>query len=165
MIERQAKNSIKCISNSMGNKVEDLELIKQVIVDFFKDLLGSSLSQGRDLDTRLSELSPLQLTASSKELLQKEDTKIEIRQSMFSMGNEKAPGPDGFTTYFFKKAWAIVKEDIIKAVKSFFSARKLLGEVNSTIIALVPKVVNPSNIAEYRPITCSMFYINISLRH
>ena len=35
----------------------------------------------------------------------------------------------------------------------------LLSEVNSTLIALVPKVLKPSNVAEFRPIAyCNIIY-------
>ncbi|GJT71612.1 hypothetical protein Tco_1030898 [Tanacetum coccineum] len=44
----------------------------------------------------------------------------EIRTAMFSIGNDKAPGPDGFTFVFFKKAWDVVGNDVCKAVQFFF---------------------------------------------
>ncbi|GJU93138.1 sodium/hydrogen exchanger 6 [Tanacetum coccineum] len=34
-------------------------------------------------------------------------TDIEVKNVNFSMGDNKAPGPDGFTTAFFKKAWDV----------------------------------------------------------
>lgn len=55
------------------------------------------------------------------------------------MRNNKAPGLDGFTVEFFKKAWPIVGGDVIFAIKSFFESGMLLKEVNGTIITLVPK--------------------------
>lgn len=33
---------------------------------------------------------------------------VEIKTAMISIGNDKAPGPDGFTSVFFKKTWDIV---------------------------------------------------------
>ncbi|GKD07654.1 hypothetical protein Tco_1187339, partial [Tanacetum coccineum] len=54
----------------------------------------------------------------------------------------KAPGPDGFTTAFFKKAWDMVGGDITWAIQDFFSNGKLLKELNHTIISLIPKIIN-----------------------
>ncbi len=102
---------------------------------------------------KVSALMPNQLSDESKLFLQKEVTEAEIKATMFSLGNEKAPGPDGFTAYFFKKSWSIIGRDVCHAVKSFFQSGSLLKEVNSTIITLVPKVQNPSKVAEFRPIT------------
>nr|GEX26878.1 hypothetical protein [Tanacetum cinerariifolium] len=48
----------------------------------------------------------------------------EIKNAMFSMDNEKAPGPDGYTTAFFKEAWDIVEDDIVEAVREFFTNGK-----------------------------------------
>ena len=102
---------------------------------------------------KVSALMPNQLSDESKLFLQKEVTEAEIKATMFSLGNEKAPGPDGFTAYFFKKSWSIIGRDVCHAVKSFFQSGSLLKEVNSTIITLVPKVQNPSKVAEFKPIT------------
>ena len=55
---------------------------------------------------------------------------------------------------FFKHAWHIVKLDFVAAIASFFRSGKLLAEVNSTLITLVPKIPNPSTVADFRPIAC-----------
>lgn len=46
---------------------------------------------------------------------------------MFSLGNDKAPGPDGFTAYFFKRSWSIIGQEVVKAIQSFFQTGRLLG--------------------------------------
>ncbi|GKD28037.1 hypothetical protein Tco_1234251 [Tanacetum coccineum] len=78
----------------------------------------------------------------------------EVKEAIFSMGNDKSPGPDGYTVAFFKEAWDIVSNDVTKAVKEFFINGNLLKVVNHTIIALIPKVASPSRINDYRPISC-----------
>ncbi|GJT75663.1 hypothetical protein Tco_1042388, partial [Tanacetum coccineum] len=67
-------------------------------------------------------------------------TDREIKDAMFSMGDEKSPGPDGFSAAFFKEAWHIVGVDVINAIREFFTNGKLLKELNHTIIALIPKL-------------------------
>lgn len=59
------------------------------------------------------------------------------------MGDDKAPGSNGFTIKFFKKAWEIVGPDMVKAVHGFFSSNNFLGQMNATIINLIPKVSHP----------------------
>ncbi|GJR71446.1 hypothetical protein Tco_0083811 [Tanacetum coccineum] len=81
-------------------------------------------------------------------------TDLEVKETMFSMRNDKSLGPDGFTAAFFKEAWDIVASDVINAVKEFFVNGTLLKELNHTIIALIPKVSSPTHINDYRPISC-----------
>ena len=53
-----------------------------------------------------------------------------------------------------KKAWSIMKDDVVKAIPSLFKLSRLLWEINETIITLVPKVTNSSIMGEFRPISC-----------
>nr|GEW10125.1 RNA-directed DNA polymerase, eukaryota, reverse transcriptase zinc-binding domain protein [Tanacetum cinerariifolium] len=78
----------------------------------------------------------------------------EVKEVMFSMGNDKSPGPDGYTAAFFKEAWDIVGNDVVKAVGEFFTNDNLLKELNHTVIDLIPKVKNPLRVNDYRPISC-----------
>ncbi|GKA74776.1 RNA-directed DNA polymerase, eukaryota, reverse transcriptase zinc-binding domain protein [Tanacetum coccineum] len=52
------------------------------------------------------------------------------------------------------EAWEVIGKDFCYAVKEFFSSGKLLGEINATIIALIPKVNTPHKVSEFRPIAC-----------
>ncbi|GJW60795.1 zinc knuckle CX2CX4HX4C containing protein [Tanacetum coccineum] len=69
----------------------------------------------------------------------REVTNKEIKDAMFSIGDDKSPGPDGFTAAFFKEAWSIIENDVSFAVREFFRNGTLLKELNHTIIALIPK--------------------------
>ncbi|GJV40441.1 RNA-directed DNA polymerase, eukaryota, reverse transcriptase zinc-binding domain protein [Tanacetum coccineum] len=78
----------------------------------------------------------------------------EIKRAMFDIEDSKAPGPDGFTAAFFKKAWRVIGNDVCKVVKEFFSSRRMLGEINATLIFLIPNVENPNKVTDFRPIAC-----------
>nr|GEX84452.1 hypothetical protein [Tanacetum cinerariifolium] len=78
----------------------------------------------------------------------------EIKDAIFSMGNAKSPGPDGYTAVFFKETWDIIAHDVARVVQEFFQNGKLLKELNHTITALIPKVADPNWINDYRPISC-----------
>ena len=73
---------------------------------------------------------------------------------MFSINGTKAPGPDGFSSLLFKRAWSIVGSEVSATVIDFFSSGCMLREINCTIISLVPKVPNLSSMHDYRPISC-----------
>ncbi|CAH1443919.1 unnamed protein product [Lactuca virosa] len=78
----------------------------------------------------------------------------EIKFALFDIDDDKAPRPDGYSAKFFKKAWMIVGEDFCSAVKEFFVSKKILKEINATVIALVPKIPTPGKVGDYRPISC-----------
>lgn len=78
----------------------------------------------------------------------------EVKQALFSIPKDKALGPDGFSSGFFKAAWPTIGEDFTTAVLDFFKSGKILGQINATNITLVPKVKWPSSVSDYRPISC-----------
>lgn len=47
-------------------------------------------------------------------------SKDEIMKAMFSIGENKSPGPDGFTSAFFKSSWEVVGEEVCNAILDFF---------------------------------------------
>nr|GEU79073.1 RNA-directed DNA polymerase, eukaryota, reverse transcriptase zinc-binding domain protein [Tanacetum cinerariifolium] len=67
----------------------------------------------------------------------------EIKESLFDINGDKASGPDGYTLEFFKKAWEVVGNEFYLAVNEFFRSGQLLGEINATHIALIPKLSTP----------------------
>ncbi|KAL0416441.1 UNVERIFIED_CONTAM: hypothetical protein Slati_3476000, partial [Sesamum latifolium] len=81
-------------------------------------------------------------------------TDSEIKNALFDISKEKSPGPDGYTSAFFKAARSVVGDDVILAVWELFSNRRLLKELNATLLALVPKVELPTSVTGFRPITC-----------
>nr|GFA80840.1 RNA-directed DNA polymerase, eukaryota, reverse transcriptase zinc-binding domain protein [Tanacetum cinerariifolium] len=77
----------------------------------------------------------------------------EIKDAMFSIDDNKATGPDGYSFKFFKAEWSIIGKDICSATKEFFSSFKMLCEFNTTLISLVPKLKSPARVTDYRPIS------------
>ncbi|KAJ9535204.1 hypothetical protein OSB04_un001715 [Centaurea solstitialis] len=78
----------------------------------------------------------------------------DIRNAIFSIGNDKAPGSDGYSARFFKAAWNIVGGDVMTAIHNFFYRSKLDKELNHTLLCLLPKSPNASSVSDFRPISC-----------
>lgn len=49
--------------------------------------------------------------------LKKIPSATEIKEALFSVHPEKAPGPDGFSACFFQSNWVVVGADMIKEVQ------------------------------------------------
>ncbi|KAJ9535832.1 hypothetical protein OSB04_un001013 [Centaurea solstitialis] len=141
------------------NEVEDMDgnrfmgaAVPQQFVLHFKKMLGTSenvepISDPDDLFVR-------KLSVQQADWMVRPVEDLEIKEAIFSIDDLKAPGPDGFSSRFFKKAWPIVGNEVCSAVKEFFYNGKLLGEVNATVLTLVPKSQCPRNVADFRPIAC-----------
>jgi len=55
----------------------------------------------------------------------------EIKEVVFSLGPNKAPGPDGMSAHFYKFYWNIIGGDIIEAITSFFMRGYMLREMGN----------------------------------
>ena len=148
---RNSRNSIKSITLDNGCIIEDPASIKQEFVNHFQTVLGSNM---QDTTTPEYNLDGLVWSSDHLDILNSTITHEEIKRSMFSIDINKAPGPDGFSSLFFKRAWSIVGREVCDEIADFFSSGSMLREINCTIIALVPKVPNPSSMHDYRPISC-----------
>ena len=118
---QNARNSITHLWDENGNRVEDVEQIKQVAVKFYEKLLGTNHTQfTSEKADRIRSLIPTAIPSSKLAMLEREVTTEEIRDTLFHMPLNKAPGPDGFPTEFFKESWSVVGEGVEVAIKGFF---------------------------------------------
>eukprot|EP00253_Pinus_taeda_P028075 PITA_28075 len=87
----------------------------------------------------------------------------EVEEAVRNMPNDKVPGPDGFTINFYKACRKIVKNDIWEIVEDLGRSKTILKSLNSTFIALVPKVEEANTPKKFRPIAlCNVIYNIIS---
>ena len=80
-------------------------------------------------------------------------TPKEVRTALFSMHSSNSPGPDGMSPFFFQKFWHVVGNDVTSAVLSVLHSCHFLQKMNYTHIVLIPKINEPKNVSDYRPIS------------
>ncbi|CAN6713066.1 unnamed protein product [Malus baccata var. baccata] len=69
------------------------------------------------------------------------------------------PRPDGFSGSFYQDNWEVVGNDVTKTIKAFWHSGKLLKKLNHTNLVLIPKVLCPKSLVQYRPIAlCNVCY-------
>ncbi|KAJ0833348.1 putative RNA-directed DNA polymerase [Helianthus annuus] len=141
---------IDVISDPNGNIYEG-DNVAAAFVSHYEQFLGCagqiSLQPSPDIFTN-------KLDSDSANHMTRPVTLEEVKSAMFSIGNDKAPGPDGYTAAFFKSSWQIVGSDVSNAVLDFFNTGNLLKQLNHTLVVLIPKVSSPTRITDYRPISC-----------
>ncbi|XP_071727577.1 uncharacterized protein [Rutidosis leptorrhynchoides] len=136
----KAKNNrcrINAVMNSEGILVEGND-VPHVFVKHYIDFLGTNSTCMRmPIDQSMFDS---KLSTDVATFMVRPVTDGEIKAAIFDIGDDKASGPDGYTSTFFKKAWDIVKAEVCQAVKDFFNNGQMLKEINHKIISLLPKV-------------------------
>ena len=79
-------------------------------------------------------------------------TETEVRDVVFQIEHNKAPGPDGFLVKFYQVFWNLIKDDLITLFMDFHKEELNLYSLNFGIIALIPKIQEATKIQQYRPI-------------
>ncbi|KAL0302569.1 UNVERIFIED_CONTAM: hypothetical protein Sangu_3093000 [Sesamum angustifolium] len=125
-----------------------------VFVDFFQGFVGGDRTD-RAMDLRyLRPWARHILTDDEARDIIRPVTMDEVKTAFFDIEEDKAPGPDGFSSGFFKAAWPVVGGEVSNAIIDFFKTGRLLKQLNATLLTLIPKVRTPNSVAEFRPISC-----------
>jgi hypothetical protein len=77
----------------------------------------------------------------------------EVWEVIKGMDGDKAPGPDGFSMAFFQECWSVIKGDFTVVFAEFHERGEFVKSINSTFIALIPKVHGAKEIKDFRPIS------------
>ena len=77
----------------------------------------------------------------------------EVKQAVWDCGSYKSLGPDGLTFKFIKQFWSTIKPDFLGFLDEFHVNGIFPKEPNASVIALIPKVIDPQMLNEYRPIS------------
>ncbi|WVZ67318.1 hypothetical protein U9M48_016414 [Paspalum notatum var. saurae] len=117
----------------------------------FRNLLGVPPARENTLNWNVMGLNTLQ-----GDLLELPFEEEEILAAINKLNAENAPGPDGFTGLFFRIAWPIVKEDVLRAFNYFYQLHdQHFRNLNSAHICLIPKNAEAVSFSDFRPISLS----------
>ncbi|KAJ6979484.1 hypothetical protein NC653_027590 [Populus alba x Populus x berolinensis] len=152
MNQRHCQNFIPAIQRMDGSLTSSSAEVGAAFVDFYGHLLATPKV------TAPIELDVIQqgtyIDVASHACLLAPVSDLDIKNALFDIDDGKAPGPDGYSSCFFKKSWAVIHEDFYIAVRDFFQTGAMLKQINHSIIALIPKSANTSSASDFRPISC-----------
>jgi hypothetical protein len=141
--------------NSIGSLLIDRSLssnpvaIREHAVNFYESMFAESMSWR----SRLDDLDFNSLSAGEASSLEAPFLEREVKEVIFGMDGDKAPGPDGFSLAFFQACWDVLKEDIMAVFSNFHARGKFEKSLNSTFISLIPKVAGAAALNDFHPIS------------
>ncbi|RVX18136.1 LINE-1 retrotransposable element ORF2 protein [Vitis vinifera] len=80
-------------------------------------------------------------------------TEGEVQTVLMEMNGDKAPGPDGFSVFFWQCCWDFVKEEILEMFTEFHDQNMFLKSINNTFLVLIPKKGGAEDLGDFRPIS------------
>ena len=125
--------------------------LKTYITEYYKNLFGEPEQNDFSLNEDTTEDIP-QVSQIENEFLYDEFSEKKIRDAVFQMEHNKAPGPDGFPAEFYQFFWETIKADLIQLFVEFHRGELPLHSLNFGVITLLPKKEDATKVQQYRPI-------------
>ncbi|GJZ94536.1 hypothetical protein Tco_0666739 [Tanacetum coccineum] len=110
---RVSRSRINVVSDSNGILFE-VDQVPMAFVNHYVAFLGQ---QGVTSNLNTHNLFTKKLYSNVAFEMIKTVTNQEVKDAIFSMGNDKSPDPDGYMTAFFKEAWDIVANDVTRVLQ------------------------------------------------
>jgi hypothetical protein len=135
-------------------------MLKPIVFDYFSNLFTSKVQA---VDPALLEKILPRVTEEMNIKLRAPFTAEEVKKAAFSIGDFKAPGPDGIHAVFYKRFWDVFGGDITAEVLQALNSGTIPAGWNDTTVVLIPKPDDPELITQFRPISlCNVLYKIIS---
>ncbi|XP_026398200.1 uncharacterized protein LOC113293976 [Papaver somniferum] len=115
--------------------VEDKNLIKSSIIDHF--ISRFKLTDNTNIS--IGELNFKTLSVEDAVWIERPILIEEVLSALKLLGQNRAPGPDGFQVGIILRCWNFMKDDIMRVVKDFETSGKIDWRLKSTFLALIPK--------------------------
>jgi hypothetical protein len=136
---RQRKKKIVKLVNEANVEVKTQPEICETARNYFDHLFQANTTSH---DPILSIIAP-KITQEDNDRLVAPITKEELKEALFQMHPDKAPGPDGFNPAFYQHFWDLCGSDIFEATKEWLDRGYFPSSLNETNICLIPKCENP----------------------
>ena len=147
---RKRKNMLHSLEDN-GTLVEGTDNRLQIATDYYKNLFGPApgnvFSISHELwsqDEVLCEDDNIDLT--------RPFSVDEVKNALFSMDTNRAPGPDNIPTEFYQHCWEVVQHDIMNIFYHFHAGSLDVQRLNYGVITLLPKIAEANKIHQFRPI-------------
>ncbi|XP_074304746.1 uncharacterized protein LOC141639537 [Silene latifolia] len=133
--KRVMMNKVFQIEDKDGVMCTDGAAIQNAFLVYYQELLGT---HNTTVDVNINVVRQGQCCTQAHWFLMNSLVIVEeVKKCLFSIPANKSPGPDGYSSQFYRDAWDII---------------------NATVITLIPKIDRPVSVKHYRPISYWCFF-------
>ncbi|XP_056691786.1 uncharacterized protein [Spinacia oleracea] len=130
---RNVQNQVYSIHDMHGNWQDTTDTVSGAFLEYYMKLLGTNQADSKPVFKEIVLVGPV-ITDQHRTILTADYTKEEVKSALFSIPGTKAPGSDGFGSFFYKDDWHIVGDEVINDVLDVLNNGKLLKEMNHTVL-------------------------------
>ena len=129
---RRRKNNMLSLKDGEIN-IEGTDNLLKHATDFYKNLFGPAPGNLVPIDSDMWEAHE-NLSAQDNEDLCRPFTMEEVKEALFSMDINRAPGPDQIPVEFYQFCWEIVKYDIMRLFGAFFKGNLMCKDYTMALL-------------------------------
>ena len=153
---RRRRNRIARLKKPDGQVTENVQEMRDLATSFYRELYTSEGTS--NMDAVLNTV-PTKVTAAMNSSLLAAFSEKEVKEALFQMFPTKSPGPDGFPAHFFQRHWDLCGTEVTSIVLRILRGEDEATSINDTFIVLIPKVADPEELGQFRPISlCNVMY-------
>lgn len=163
-VTRKRKNAIRSIMVEEGRWETEEKKVREAFLDYFRSIYrkGERAQLQTTFDPELIASFP-KISSWAYSRLESVPSSAEIQKALFSLGPDKAAGPDGINARLLQDKWAQFGPAVISEVTAFFQTGLLSSFMGRSNLILVPKKEEPKLVTDFRPISvCNTIYKVIS---
>uniref|UniRef100_A0A803PRM8 DUF4283 domain-containing protein n=1 Tax=Cannabis sativa TaxID=3483 RepID=A0A803PRM8_CANSA len=135
---RRKTNFIRKLKCNDGRVVTSVDDISREVSSYFSDLFKSQESNSEATQYLLSAIDK-SLDSQQIQFLDSPFEAHEVRQALFQLSGDKAPGLDGLNPAFYQKNWHIMGNDLTAVILDTLNHMADFSSINETLIVLIPK--------------------------
>ena len=148
MSSRRRHNSIQLLQVD-GAQVVGVQNIRSIVFNHF----SSHFKRPDEVRPGVDNLNFCRLSVLEEGSLTNLFILDEVKQAIWDCNSFKSPGPDGISFGFIKQFWNDLKDDFMCFISEFYRNGRLTKGINTTFIALIPKVSSPQRLNGFHPIS------------
>ncbi|KAJ6989544.1 hypothetical protein NC653_022191 [Populus alba x Populus x berolinensis] len=112
LLHRQVRNRIHGLQDPTGTTITDQQDMGKLASNYYEHLLSAPQIP---LPGPVNYMYPNTISEASRSAINLPITDEDIKAALFSIPDNKSPGPDGYNAYFFKHCWSIIGPNFLAA--------------------------------------------------